>query len=149
MIECFDSKLVRSNFGVLKGLLKYSYEFGADFSLPDSFYEEKLLGLCQYLDEDKAYFLVIKDCDNIVGFLWACELNKNFKRMMHILYFAVLHEYQGKGYGKQLLEEIEKKARKRNVDVLELNVRATNPAIEFYKKMSFCEEHITMTKDLF
>ena len=148
MIESFNSKQVMMNRDILEKMLKYSYEAGSDISLPLSFYDEKILGLCKYLDEGKAFYFVAKDEDNIAGFLWACELNKNSRRMIHILYIAVLEEYQKKGYGNQLIEKVENLARELGIDILELNVRATNPAILFYKKHSFCEEHITMTKSL-
>lgn len=149
MIELLNSEQVKDNFDCIKSLLKYCRETSSGVKLPDSFYEDKIFDLIRYLEEDKAFYFVVKDNQDIAGFLWACELNKNSKRIMHILYFAVSEKHQKKGYGKMLINAVEKLARDIGIEALELNVKASNDnAVKFYRNHKFYDEHITMMKDL-
>ena len=102
MIRLLKCKDVLENWQTLKKLLIYCRESSANCVYPDSYYEDKLNGLLKYLEENKAYFFVAHDNDSIVGFLWACEIERDVGRVFHVLYFAVLEMYQGKGYGKGL-----------------------------------------------
>ena len=149
MIKRLSSDEIALEKSQLKNLLKYCYEFGADLVMPESFYETKIEGLIQYSKEGKAFYFVVQEGDNIDGFIWACEINKNFRRVMHILYFAVLEKSQKKGFGKMLLNEVEKVALDLGIDTLELNVKASNSiALDFYKRQNFVDEHITMIKKI-
>lgn len=66
---------------------------------------------------------------------------------LHKLYcISTLH---GKGYGRMLLEGVEKKARATGATRLELNVNRHNPAKTFYEKMGYAiayEEDIDIGK---
>jgi len=52
---------------------------------------------------------------------------------------SVKKEYRGKGLGKQLLKSAEAWAKKNFVLSIELEVIATNPAINLYKKLGYKE----------
>lgn len=81
-------------------------------------------------------FLLAKESDNCVGFA-AIEhhyLNEDITRL-HKLY--LLPNYQGKGIGKTLLNEIEKLARQKNATDISLNVNKYNKALYFYQKNGF------------
>lgn len=54
---------------------------------------------------------------------------------LHKLY--CLTETKGKGYGKLLLEYIEKTILEKGKTILELNVNRHNPTLGFYEKMGF------------
>lgn len=149
MIELLNSEQVIENIDVLKKLLKYCHENGTRLDLSDEFYEQKIKGLSKYLDEGKAFYFVVKEDEEIVGFLWAYEIEKECKRIMHIAYFAVLEQCQKKGYGALLMNALEVLASNMGIEKLELNVRASNKnAIKFYRKKNFCDEKIAMIKDL-
>ena len=54
---------------------------------------------------------------------------------LHKLY--VLPECQGKGFGRQLLQEVTSRLRARQIKTLELNVNRKNPALKFYESSGF------------
>jgi GNAT superfamily N-acetyltransferase len=54
---------------------------------------------------------------------------------LHKLY--CLTETKGKGYGKMLLQEVEKKVLAAGKNILELNVNKYNPAKGFYERMGY------------
>lgn len=149
MIEFYDSEKVTKNLTDLEDLLARCCEAGSSVTLPRTHYTEKLLGLCDYLKEEKAYFLVATEKNDVAGFLWAYEITKNSNRVMHIAYFVVSERHQKKGHGKALMDAVEKLAKQIGIETLELNVKFTNLyAIEYYKRCDFQAENITMAKKL-
>jgi len=82
--------------------------------------------------------LVAQDDGRIVGFLSA---ERGFaKRIKHSAYVVVgvLKDYQGKGVGTKLLQELIDWAKSNNITRLELTVMVNNEsAINLYKKMGF------------
>jgi diamine N-acetyltransferase len=54
---------------------------------------------------------------------------------IHKLY--VLPESHGKGFGRELLNEIKKRAKSNGVTTLVLNVNRKNPALKFYQRYGF------------
>lgn len=54
---------------------------------------------------------------------------------LHKLY--CLTNTKGKGYGKLLLQTVERKVKDAGKNILELNVNRHNPAMGFYEKMGF------------
>ncbi|WP_438965681.1 GNAT family N-acetyltransferase [Flavobacterium sp.] len=99
----------------------------------DKFYS--LEALTGQLEERKHTFLLIENEDKVVGFA-SYELNiENYKTKIHKIY--VLPETQGKGFGNQLISEIEKKALEAKNMLLFLNVNRFNKAQYFYKKLGF------------
>ena len=150
MIEFYDSEKVTNKFSDLEALLARCCETGSTVMLPKSYYTEKLLGLCDYLKEGNTYFLVATEKNDVAGFLWAYEIRRTPKRVMHIAYFVVSEKYQKKGHGKTLMDAVEMIAKKKGIETLELNVKFTNiNAIEYYKRCDFQAENITMSKKLY
>ena len=149
MIKLLNSEDVKRYWKTLKKLLIYCREIGSAVVLPDSYYENKLNSLIEYIEKNKAYLFVVQDNDSVVGFLWACEIERDVGRVFHIVHFAVFEEHQSKGYGKMLIETAEMQAESLGILQLELNVSALNhKAIGFYKKNAFFDDHITMIKRL-
>ena len=67
-----------------------------------------------------------------------------------INYFAVNPDFQGRGYGKQLLENIENRLRKLGCPKINLQIREGNDnVLSYYQKLGFVEEkRINMGKRL-
>ncbi|MEZ5025342.1 MAG: GNAT family N-acetyltransferase [Chitinophagales bacterium] len=79
-------------------------------------------------------FLIYLDNEETLGFV------SYFIREDSGMYIPKLYvkpDTQGKGIGKNLLNEVEKIARKNKLQFLELNVNRKNPAMYFYKKIGF------------
>ena len=86
--------------------------------------------------EQKQIFLLIQENEKYLGFC-AYELNYEAtnKTKLHKLY--VLPETQGKGFGKILLNRVEKAASDNKNDTVLLNVNRFNKALDFYKRQSY------------
>jgi GNAT superfamily N-acetyltransferase len=102
-----------------------------------------LEALTEQLDIRNHIFLLIEEDNKFVGFA-SYELNildKNLdqaqikKTKIHKIY--VLPETQGKGFGIQLLNEIENKSKEAQNNILFLNVNRFNKSQNFYKKLGF------------
>ena len=107
----------------------------------DKFYS--LDALNEQLEARKHVFLLVENEEKAVGFA-SYELNildENLnqvqikKTKIHKIY--LLPETQGKGFGNQLINEIEKKAQEAKNMLLFLNVNRFNKAQYFYKKLGF------------
>ena len=99
----------------------------------DKFYS--LEALSQQLEEKNHVFLLAEENGDFIGFA-SYELNiENHKTKIHKIY--VLPTTQGKGYGVQLINEIENRSKAIKNDVLFLNVNRLNKAQYFYKKLGF------------
>ena len=149
MIKLLSSEEVIENRKKIKDLLRYCRETSTAVVLPESYYDDKLNGLINYIKENKAYFFVAQEDNVIVGFLWACEIERDIGNVFHVLYFAVLEMHQRKGYGQLLIEAAQLQAETLHLKYMELNVYASNQkALDFYKKNKFYDDHITMRKKL-
>jgi ribosomal protein S18 acetylase RimI-like enzyme len=89
----------------------------------------------QQLD-NKQVFLLVQEDDIFIGYA-SYEINSdlNHKTKIHKLY--VLPQYQGKGIGNLLIDEISKTAKLNNQSALFLNVNKNNKAVHFYQKVGF------------
>jgi ribosomal protein S18 acetylase RimI-like enzyme len=89
----------------------------------------------QQLD-NKQVFLLVQEDDIFIGYA-SYEINSdlNHKTKIHKLY--VLPQYQGKGVGNLLIDEISKTAKLNNQSALFLNVNKNNKAVHFYQKVGF------------
>lgn len=99
----------------------------------DKFYS--LEALTEQLEKRNHVFLLIEENEKYVGFASYESDIENDKTKIHKIY--VLPETQGKGFGVQLLNEIENRARNAKNTVLFLNVNRFNKAQNFYKKLDF------------
>ena len=99
----------------------------------DKFYS--LEALSQQLEEKNHVFLLAEENGKFIGFA-SYELNiENHKTKIHKIY--VLPETQGKGYGVQLINEIENRSKAIKNNILFLNVNRFNKAQHFYRKLGF------------
>lgn len=81
-------------------------------------------------------FLLLSENDKVVAFAAFSPRDTSpdiYK--LHKLY--CLDEAKGKGYGKALVEEVERRTLDAGVSILELNVNRYNPTLDFYKKIGF------------
>ena len=99
----------------------------------DKFYS--LEALSEQLEERHHVFIVIKEKETFVGFASYEKNIEEHKTKIHKIY--VLPSIQGKGFGVQLINEIENRAKAANNDTLFLNVNRFNKAQYFYKKLGF------------
>jgi diamine N-acetyltransferase len=83
-----------------------------------------------------APFILAKDGDNYLGFAsYQHHYNESTNTRLHKIY--MLPNAQGKGVGKFLINEIEKRALAVNDNAIELNVNRFNSAVNFYVKYGF------------
>ena len=120
----------------LEMLERYPTYFGSSFEEEILF---KDMVWMNRLNKSSAITLGLMKDSNLVGMV-VLMLNQR-KKMQH---FATVYSmyvedtYQGKGYGKLLLEKVFSKAREFKVEKLRLSVVYTNnKAIELYKKLGF------------
>ncbi len=81
-------------------------------------------------------FLLVKDHADYIGFA-AIEHHWKGSALTRIHKIYLLPEYQGKGIGKALMNEISARSRKMNDTGLSLNVNRQNPAQHFYTRLGF------------
>lgn len=92
------------------------------------------------------YFFSIYDRNELIGMVW---LNKQGNKHGFIYDINIFDTYQGKGYGKQAMNEIELFARRIGIKKLELHVFAHNKvAISLYESLGYNTTNIMMTKAL-
>ena len=82
--------------------------------------------------ENESVHLMVSDNKNIIG---VGRLHFNSKNEAQIRYMAVEEDYQKKGVGKLLLNELKKKAIEKGAKHIVLNARES--AILFYKEQGF------------
>lgn len=100
--------------------------FSAPWSLKTFLYELK--------DNPYSLYLTAHQGSNIIGYAGGWSIGDRF----HITNLAVDENYRKKGVATALTEEIIKRARKKGISILTLEVRVSNrPAINLYKKMGF------------
>jgi ribosomal protein S18 acetylase RimI-like enzyme len=99
----------------------------------DKFYS--LEALTEQLEKRNHVFLLVEENEKFVGFASYESNIENHKTKIHKIY--VLPETQGKGFGVQLINEIETRAKNLQNDILFLNVNRFNKAQHFYKKLGF------------
>jgi RimJ/RimL family protein N-acetyltransferase len=100
--------------------------------------EEQRERIRETLTKDYQAIFVAEDDDWIVGYLAA--RGGELRRIRHRAYIVVgiIKEFQGRGVGKKLFEEMEKWARTKNMHRLELTVMVGNErGIRLYQKMGF------------
>lgn len=95
---------------------------------------------------------VAEDKGEIVGFSNGGKNrtpNTEYDGELYALY--ILKEYQGKGLGKKLVEEVMDTLRKKNYDSMMVWVLESNPAIGFYRKLGgeeFTRKDIEIGQDV-
>lgn len=84
--------------------------------------------------QDPAHHIILlENKQQLLGYAHGIVEGNSMK--LSKIYF--LPEYQGKGYGKILLQHMENKATEQGICRMTLNVNRQNPALSFYKKMGY------------
>lgn len=103
------------------------YMFGEMYT-PESIYKQ--------MDFYKHAFLILYQADRPIGFASYGKLEEPINTFkLHKLY--LLPSEQNKGFGRMLLNEVEKKAADLAANHLQLNVNRKNPALSFYEKLGY------------
>ncbi|MEP6804472.1 MAG: GNAT family N-acetyltransferase [Flavobacterium sp.] len=89
----------------------------------------------QYNKKEQLFYLISED-EVTLGFI-GIEHNYKGESVTRIHKIYLLPQTQGKGIGKNVIDEIEKFALKNNSKALSLNVNRFNAALGFYKKIGF------------
>lgn len=99
-----------------------------------TFYSENALK--ESVSQKEHQFVLAKEFDECLGFA-SYEHNYNNSKQTKIHKIYILPHTQGKGIGKALLNEIEKRATSSNALALILNVNRFNKALGFYENSGF------------
>lgn len=109
------------------------------------------------INSNESDYIVIEEDDKIIGYSLIEERKSPFKKYPNFKedHFAsidelvILPQYRTKGYGKILMEESEKWAKKRNLTSLEISVLNNNfNARAFYEKSGFEEFQLKLRKGI-
>ncbi|HEX9980297.1 MAG TPA: GNAT family N-acetyltransferase [Flavobacterium sp.] len=132
----------------------WPHTYGAILSAEQIIYMLELFYSAEALkinSESGQKFILIDEGDKICGFA-AYEHHWRHQPVTRIHKIYVLPETQGKGFGKKLLDDIEKHAIDQNAEKLSLNVNRFNRALGFYEKCGFkivAKEDISIGHDYF
>ncbi len=103
------------------------YMFGEMYT-PESIYKQ--------MDFYKHAFLILYQAEMPIGFASYGKLEERINTYkLHKLY--LLPSEQNKGFGRILLNEVEKQVAALGADHLHLNVNRKNPALSFYEKLGY------------
>ena len=103
------------------------YMFGEMYT-PESIYKQ--------MDFYKHAFLILYQAEMPIGFASYGKLEEPINTYkLHKLYLLPIQ--QSKGFGRMLLNEVEKQVAALGADHLQLNVNRKNPALSFYEKLGY------------
>ena len=103
------------------------YMFGEMYT-PESIYKQ--------MDFYKHAFLILYQAEMPIGFASYGKLEEPINTYkLHKLYLLPIE--QNKGFGRMLLNEVEKQVAALGADHLQLNVNRKNPALSFYEKLGY------------
>ena len=102
------------------------------------------------LRTENNYLYTAMDGDRDVGILWIAIMKHDGVNDTIWIYDIVVNEnMRGKGYGYQIMNALEEKARELNQSSISLHVFGHNtPAIELYKKCGYDITNMVMQKNL-
>ena len=102
------------------------------------------------LKDKNTFLLVAKEETKIIGFILATIIEREgrhtkFKKTLHIDTIGTKKDFQNKGVGSALINEIKKVAKENKCDNINLSVWSFNDnAIKFYKHIGFQNQKINM-----
>ncbi|GAE88918.1 GNAT family N-acetyltransferase [Acetivibrio straminisolvens] len=132
---------------LLAEIYDINFDVSHDYSINES--NKKLKLLDEYIKSNQAVLIGAIEGENLVGFIWIYRHEYFGEIRMHVNQIIVDRGYKGKGIGKRLLEEAEKKALETGINVIDLFVSEKNiEAMNFYKKSGFITERRYMKKML-
>ncbi|KMP95083.1 GNAT family N-acetyltransferase [Bacillus wiedmannii] len=107
---------------------------------------EKAIEITMPIVERGAYYLVVKEENNVMGWILIGENTDYFslEKLGFIYELYVFPEYRGKGLSRKLMGAGIKELQK-NYSEIRLNVFAGNFAKEMYEEFGFVERQVIMT----
>ena len=111
--------------------------------LPESVFKEKednreedIKKMETYIAENKVGALVVEDLGKVIGFAtYGPTTVDKYKEAGEPYAIYVLDEYQGRGIGKELFNEVKKELIKEGYNGMVTKCLADNPAVLFHEKM--------------
>jgi GNAT superfamily N-acetyltransferase len=104
-----------------------------DYMLETMYAEEVLRNIIK--SKEQVFLLLLEEDKPVAFSAHALRADMDEIHKLHKLYCHP--DYQGKNYGKLLLQEVERLVIEKGKDILELNVNKYNPAKLFYERMGF------------
>jgi ribosomal protein S18 acetylase RimI-like enzyme len=132
-------------------LQKAEYEFNNDRDLSEECNHTQIEDLKESMKEDNFELYIAFSSEVPIGFL---ELQDEFNaeasyKYTYVHALLISKEYQGRGYGKQLMEFAKSVAKSKGFKHIGLNVIPNNsPAVGLYKSQGFKEYGIEMMCDV-
>jgi ribosomal protein S18 acetylase RimI-like enzyme len=100
----------------------------------ETLYSEEMLR--HQIASGEQHFIILCEDGRASGFAaYSARVEDPSVYKLHKLY--VLPECQGKGFGRQLIQEVISRLRAQQIKTLELNVNRKNPALKFYESLGF------------
>lgn len=147
-------KLNEKNFELYKkdinALMKENYRINlGELEDIDIIVNNKCNEIPKFLINGSAYILVCVEEKKAIAFLWAYQKEEIQEKMIHVSHIIVKENYQRKGIGKILMENLENEMKKRNIYIVDLVTTAdNNKAMNFYKKSGFQVKRVFLRKKI-
>lgn len=98
---------------------------------------------------DNHYLMSVFHEELVVGMIWIAQQAPENPSAGYIYDFVIFEQYQGQGYGKQTMKEVEVLAKELGITQIGLNVFGHNDiARSLYEKMGYEITNITMVKKI-
>ena len=109
----------------------------------------KIRSMIAHMNDGSAIVYGCFDGRQLLGYLWAYEMQFREERRIYISEVHVDQSLRGQGYGSELLKAVEKEARDRDIPALYIHTEANNSgAIRLYERLGFQAERIQLRKEL-
>lgn len=117
----------------------------------DEFIEQKVEQCLDFYCKDEANVICAIDNERniLCGIIYFYEKTERNSKIVHLNHIAVKPEYQKQGIATELIDCMEKYAKKNRISKIGLDVTIDNKsAVSLYKKLHFKETRSYMVKDI-
>jgi ribosomal protein S18 acetylase RimI-like enzyme len=115
----------------------------------DEFVNDSYQNMLKFLRNGSAILIGSFNKNEMIGFLWAYQREFFGEQRIHIGHIIVNVNERSKGIGTKLLNYLEKIAKEKNLNKIELITSADNEnTLEFYKVKGFSEVRIQLEKEI-
>jgi ribosomal protein S18 acetylase RimI-like enzyme len=120
-----------------------------DQKIDEDYIRRKANEIYDYLESGKAILIGAFENDKLIGFLWAYQRIFLEECRIYINSLIISDTYRGKGIGKLLVNELEKKARALKIPAIDVSTATFKKnTIKFYTDIGFEPERIQLRKPL-
>lgn len=124
-----------------------SCSFLDHFSSKDAY--KKIGGFIEHLKNQTAISYGVFENEELCGFIWAFPHQFREEKRLYVNEIRVKEEYRKKGFGSQLINMVEDKAKELGISAVYLHAEADNPeAVKFYETNGYGRERIQLRKNL-